>query len=106
MKQFGYSLMKRTSVNIYQTDKQQWQQLVEQHPEFKGCISCGACAAACPMNAAGKKITVRKTIIELNRGIDVSANPADCQMCNRCTLVCPKGLNSRKVFFELLRAKK
>jgi hypothetical protein len=26
-------------------------------------------------------------------------------MCNRCSLVCPKGLNTRRIFFELIRQK-
>lgn len=106
MKQFGFAPMKRTSVNIYESDKSAWQQLCADSPEFRACLSCGACAAACPINAATSGgLSVRKTLIELNRGIDTKAQIDDCQMCNRCALVCPRGLNTRKVNFFLARCK-
>lgn len=102
---FGFTTMKKMSVNIYSTDKTDWQNIIETSPEFKACLSCGACAAACPINHKGTKLSIRRTIIELNRGIDISSQITDCQMCNRCSLVCPKGLNTRRIFFELLRKK-
>ncbi len=103
MKQFGYSLMKRTLVDIYSTDKSIWERIKDDAPEFKGCLSCGACAAACPINAKTERMSVRKTIIELNRGIEPTSAFHTCQMCNRCTLVCPKGLNTRKINFLIAR---
>lgn len=103
MKQFGFTTLKKNSVNIYQTDKSLWQEMQTIAPEIKGCLSCGACAAACPINSASNNLSIRKTIIEMNRGIDISSSINKCQMCNRCSLVCPKGLNTRRVFFELLK---
>ena len=100
---FGFAPMKKMSVNIYSTDKKRWQDIINISPEFKACLSCGACAAACPINHKGTKLSIRKAIIELNRGIDISSAVKECQMCNRCSLVCPRGLNTRRVFFELIR---
>lgn len=95
--------MRKKSVNIYDTDKTLWHNMITIAPEFKGCLSCGACAAACPINASGITLSVRRSVIEMNRGIDISSQYSQCQMCNRCSLVCPKGLNTRRIFFELAR---
>lgn len=102
---FGFAPMKKMSVDIYSTEKELWNKLTTTSPEFKACLSCGACAAACPINHKGTKLSIRRTIIELNRGINCSSALPECQMCNRCSLVCPRGLNTRRVFFELLRQK-
>ncbi|MBP5364654.1 MAG: 4Fe-4S dicluster domain-containing protein [Bacteroidales bacterium] len=103
MKQFGYTTLTKKSVNIYETDTSLWKELSAANPEFKGCLSCGACTAACPINNSGTTLNNRRTIIELNRGMAITSDAANCQMCNRCSLVCPKGLNTRRIFFELIR---
>lgn len=102
---FGFAPMKKNSVNIYSSDKKKWTSITAISPEFKACLSCGACTAACPINHKGTKLSIRHTIIELNRGIDITSEIQECQMCNRCSLVCPKGLNTRRIFFELIRQK-
>lgn len=106
MKQFGFSAMQRKTVNIYETDRHLFERLCADAPEFRACLSCGACGAACPINARlSGGLSVRRTLIELMRGVDPSAAVQQCQMCNRCALVCPRGLNTRAAFFLLARYK-
>lgn len=101
MKDFGYKPLKSNAIDIFNANNSTWKEILELHPEMKSCISCGACAAVCPLNSGDSKLSVRRTIIELNRGIDISSAWKKCQMCNRCALVCPRGLNTRSIFFHL-----
>lgn len=103
MRDFGYNIMQPTRINIYRTDKSLWERVKSDAPEFKGCLSCGACAAACPLNSGSERVSIRKTVIELNRGIQPTSEVTSCQMCNRCTLVCPKGLNTRRINFLIAK---
>jgi Pyruvate/2-oxoacid:ferredoxin oxidoreductase delta subunit len=49
------------------------------------CVSCGACAAACPRKA----IAVRK-------GLYAEVNPLLCVGCGICEKTCPAGVISMK----------
>jgi len=45
--------------------------------DYDRCIQCGACAAACPVDAAKDRVAAKRF-------------PADCFSCARCLNVCPK----------------
>ena len=45
-----------------------------------GCIGCGKCVPACPMDVIRMDEETNKAVIKY---------PEDCQICHQCTLYCP-----------------
>lgn len=47
----------------------------------KGCVACGNCAKACPINA-----------ISIYKGLYAIVDPAKCVGCGKCAAACPGGI--------------
>lgn len=47
---------------------------------INGCIGCGICVKACPMDVIRLDEKTQKAVIQY---------PADCQICHLCRMYCP-----------------
>ncbi len=101
---FGFRLSPSSTINLDKTDLTKFNQLVEEEPDVKKCISCGSCTATC---TAGKfyDIGLRKAIIYLQRGMEKEAVGMleHCMLCGKCMMVCPRGLNTRHIILSISR---
>jgi len=74
-------------------------------PSFNICISCGTCTATC---SAGNftDMNLRKIITLINRGDITSTRNelAKCMLCGKCSLACPRGVNTRNVIVKINQA--
>ncbi len=100
MEKFGFALSKGRAINYDSNDRSIADYIHENEPSFRLCIECGACAATC---TAGNftLFSLREFNILLKRGENdkVRENIQKCMLCGKCSLVCPRDVNTRNVIF-------
>jgi heterodisulfide reductase subunit C len=103
---FGFELMRQREVNLSSADAPEVIQLQVAEPSMTHCISCGSCAGTC--TRAGSGVSFRKALLLIRRGLINEAYEMmeSCVFCGKCRFVCPRGVNTRRVIYELYRLKK
>ena len=71
-------------------------------PDARICMSCGSCSASCTA-ASFSGMSLRKVILALQRDQDVRPMLSNCMLCGKCTMVCPRGINTRHLILTLYR---
>jgi len=104
MVSFGYTINKDKSLNFDEVDKSLSHFLSEEEPSFDTCISCGSCSGTC---TAGQftPFSLRKINLLVVRG-DIQAVTEEiekCMLCGKCTLACPRNVNTRNVILQIRR---
>lgn len=104
MKDFGYALSKSSAIILNDSADGKFSELVAQEPDVMRCISCGSCAASCTA-AAFTPLSLRRVMLSLQRGPSKEAlqQIKGCMLCGKCTLVCPRGLNTRRIILNVLK---
>ncbi len=104
MKDFGYALSKSSAIILNDSAEGKFNELVAQEPDVMRCISCGSCAASCTA-AAFTPLSLRRVMLSLQRGPSKEAlqQIKGCMLCGKCTLVCPRGLNTRRIILNVLK---
>ncbi|MCR5326764.1 MAG: (4Fe-4S)-binding protein [Bacteroidales bacterium] len=99
---FGFGLSKSSSVQLDKVDLTLYRRLEALEPGVRVCMACGSCTATC---TAGpwSGMSVRKVILNLQRGKDVGRMLSCCMLCGKCTMVCPRGINTRHLILSLCR---
>ncbi|HEX2921460.1 MAG TPA: 4Fe-4S dicluster domain-containing protein [Bacteroidales bacterium] len=105
MSRFGFNIMKGRQINYDTNDRSIAEYIMEKEPSFKLCIECGGCSATC---TTGNLIhfSLREFNILIKRGeMDlVRKNIRKCMLCGKCSLVCPRGVNTRNVISLAIEA--
>ncbi|MBA4323085.1 MAG: (4Fe-4S)-binding protein [Odoribacter sp.] len=100
MEKFGYSISKGRQIDYDLNDRRIADFVIENEPSFRLCIACGGCAGSC---TAGNytRFSLRELNILISRGEnDLPRNDLKkCMLCGKCTLICPRGVNTRNVIF-------
>ena len=65
-------------------------------------MGCGSCSATCTAGPYSR-MSLRKVILGLQRGQDVRPMLKGCMLCGKCTMVCPRGINTRQLILNLCR---
>lgn len=99
---FGFGLSRSSSIRLDEVDLTLYRELEKLEPDVRICMGCGSCSATC---TAGpwSGMSVRKVILALQRGQDVSGMLSNCMLCGKCTMVCPRGINTRHLILSLCR---
>ena len=105
MDRFGFTISKGRQIDFDANDRRIVEFVLEKEPSFRLCIACGGCAATC---TAGNftSFSLREINIHINRGENEMPreNIKKCMLCGKCSLVCPRGVNTRNVVFLVKQA--
>ena len=104
---FGYQINPSSAVNLDQVDRRRYDALVRLSHDAATCMGCGSCSATCT-SSAWSGMSVRKVLLGLQRGRDAEVNRmlSACMLCGKCTMVCPRGINTRQLILTLCRLDK
>ncbi|MCQ2142995.1 MAG: (4Fe-4S)-binding protein [Bacteroidales bacterium] len=102
MTDFGFSLSKSSVVDIDRTDTALYRRLCELDRTAASCMSCGSCSATCTASSYSG-MSLRKVLHGLQRGEDVRPMLRCCMLCGKCTMVCPRGINTRHVLLTIAK---
>ena len=104
MMDFGFSLAPSSAIDLDKVDLSRYERLVSMEPDARICMACGSCSATCTA-APFSGMSVRKVLLGLQRGQDreVDRMLSACMLCGKCTMVCPRGINTRHLILSLCR---
>ena len=100
MTDFGFTLSRSSAVDLDKVDLSRYERLVALAPDVRICISCGSCGATCTAGPYSG-MSLRKVILGLQRGQDVRPMLDSCMLCGKCSMVCPRGINTRGLILSL-----
>jgi len=98
MDKFGYTISKARQINYETNSRHIAEYILERENSFRICIECGCCSATCT-SGNFTKFSLRELQILIKRGENdqVPENLKKCMLCGKCTLVCPRGVNTRNI---------
>jgi heterodisulfide reductase subunit C len=98
MGNFGFAILKERHIDYDANDKSVAEYIYDHEPSFRVCIECGCCSATCTTGSF-TKFSLRELNILIKRGENdqVRDSIVKCMLCGKCTLVCPRGVNTRNV---------
>lgn len=93
---FGYSIPLSRAIDLDRTPPEPIRRLSAKVPSLAGCIGCGACTAGC---TAGALTTFNPRVEQTlcRRGERPTAQAESCLFCGKCRLVCPRGVDTRRI---------
>jgi heterodisulfide reductase subunit C len=102
---FGYTINKDRQIDFDKADLRISDFLKAHEPSFNICFACGTCTATC---SAGNftEMNLRLLITLIKRG-DVAGTRneiAKCMLCGKCSLACPRGVNTRNMITKINQA--
>lgn len=104
MGKFGFTLNPSSRIDLDKVDREKFNKLVEIEPDVLKCMACGSCTASC---TAGKfvKTSMRSAILALQNGKEEDAKGflKGCLLCGKCTMVCPRAINTRHLILSILK---
>ena len=68
------------------------------------CIGCGGCTATCTAGSF-TEFNIRKLQMLMKRGenSEVYEQLNKCMLCGKCLLVCPRGVDTRRMILSMLK---
>ena len=101
---FGFGLSPSSAIDLDKVDLARWKRLVQENGDALICIGCGSCSATCTA-APFSGMSMRKVLLGLQRGRDAEVDRmlSCCMLCGKCTMVCPRGINTRHLILTLRR---
>jgi len=105
LKSFGFNIVKGRQIDFDRNDRSVARYILEQEPTFALCIGCGGCAATCTASRF-TEFSLRRLNILIKRGENdvVRKVASKCMLCGKCSIICPRGVNTRNVIFLMKQA--
>ena len=99
---FGFGVNPSSRINLDNADKEKFSELAIAEPDVLKCMACGSCSASCSA-AAFEDTSLRRAILSLQNGLcdDASKLLSHCMLCGKCTMVCPRGINTRHLILSI-----
>ena len=101
---FGFGFSPSSSVDLDKVDLSLYRRMEKVAPDIRTCMGCGSCSATCTA-APFSGMSLRKVILAIQRGKEQEAGNmlSGCMLCGKCTMVCPRGINTRNLIISLCR---
>lgn len=98
MEKFGFTISKGRQIDYDANNRRLAEYILDREPSFRVCIECGCCSSACTTGNF-THFSLRELNILIKRGENkpVAEQIGKCMLCGKCTLVCPRGVNTRNV---------
>jgi len=98
MEKFGFTISRGRQIDYDANNRFVAEYIRDREPSFRLCIECGCCSATCTTGNF-TRFSLRELQILIRRGENdqVRENIKKCMLCGKCTLVCPRGVNTRNV---------
>lgn len=100
---FGFTVNQPRTINLDEMDSGLRDDIISRERTMLLCIGCGSCTATC---TAGQfaSFSLRQTQHLIRRGEYALARKslAECMLCGKCRMVCPRGVNTRAVIHAML----
>lgn len=102
--EWGYTISKPRSVAYDDNRFEIAAMLQEAEPVLRSCIGCGNCTATCTAGGI-TPFNIRKLQTLLRRGeyAGLRKEIDKCMLCGKCRMVCPRGINTRKMIVTIKR---
>ena len=102
MSKFGFTILKDQQIDYDHLSRDLARYIQKVEPSVLGCLSCGSCSGSCSASRF-THFSFRKLVITIMRGDDkhIVNEIQKCMLCGKCMLVCPRGVNSRNVIYQL-----
>jgi heterodisulfide reductase subunit C len=102
MPNWGYTVNKDNQVDFDQNDRTILSNILAVEPSFGLCIACGSCAGTCSAaNFTNFSLRLVNVLISRGETNNLQKEIAKCMFCGKCTLVCPRGVNTRNVIMAI-----
>lgn len=100
MERFGFAISRGRQIDWDSNDRGIADYIREREPSFKLCIACGCCAATCTTGNF-TLFSLRELNVLIHRGENLKPRNEikKCMLCGKCSLLCPRGVNTRNVVF-------
>lgn len=102
MTDFGFKISKSSTIDLSSADTSCYERLAVIEPDARICINCGSCSATCTAAPFGG-MSLRQVLLKLQRGEHIGRMLSHCQLCGKCILVCPRGINTRRLILEICK---
>lgn len=102
IKDFGFTVTEGRQIDLDKKDKRLAQFILDNEPSYAWCIGCGGCTSTCSTGNF-TDFNIRKMNFLIKRGETelVKDQINACMLCGKCTLVCPRGVNTRNVILQI-----
>lgn len=98
MDKFGFSISEGRQIDYDSNNRSLAAFIFEKEPSFRLCIECGGCSATCTSaNFTGFSLREVHILIKRGENDQVQKSLNKCMLCGKCTLVCPRGVNTRNI---------
>ena len=98
MNKFGFKISAGRQIDYESNNRSIAEYIFEREPSFRLCIECGGCSATCTTsNFTGFSLRELHILIKRGENDEVRRKLNMCMLCGKCTLVCPRGVNTRNI---------
>lgn len=106
MVNFGYTILPVHILDLDKADLNLAKTITFDEPSFKLCIACGSCSATCTAGTF-TNFSFRQMCHHIKRGESTQAieESEKCMLCGKCTLACPRNVNTRNIIRLVRKAK-
>lgn len=102
MNGFGFRLSPSSAIDLDKVDRRLFDELCRIEPDALRCMACGSCSATCTASTYSG-MSIRKMLHCLQRGRDgeVVRMMSACMLCGKCMMICPRGINTRRLILTI-----
>ena len=100
---WGFKISETRSINYDANERGMAERMEQEAPSSKLCIGCGGCTAGCTAGAL-TEFNIRRLQMLAKRGEEREDRErlGRCMLCGKCLLVCPRGVETRKMILSMM----